>query len=152
MDWLFFPPEDLQIDFIVGHGVNLGKQAKIIKRSKKCQWVQVVHTNLLEELGVSMNYPNPISKGQENKETELELCEMADLVVGVGPKLSEALRRYLRVLQKDKSVADLTPGVFEEFFSVIQYIEERKQRSVFMFGPGPDALKVLTSLEKRSLH
>ena len=139
VDWLFFPPEDLQIDIIVGHGVNLGRQAKIIKRSKKCQWVQVVHTNLLEELGVSVNYPNPISKGQENKETELELCEMADLVVGVGPKLSEALRRYLRVLQKDKSVADLTPGVFEEFFSVIQYIEERKQRSVFMFGPGPDA-------------
>ena len=44
LDWLCFPPEDLQIDIIVGHGVKLGKQAQIIKRSKRCKWVQVVKT------------------------------------------------------------------------------------------------------------
>ena len=45
LNWLCFPPEDLQIDIIVGHGVKLGKQAQIIKRSKRCKWVQVVHTS-----------------------------------------------------------------------------------------------------------
>ena len=87
LDWLLFPPEHLLIDVIVGHGVKLGKQAQIMKESKKCKWIQVVHTGP-EELGMFKNYSNPIFKGEEKHRTEVELCEMADLVVGVGPKLS----------------------------------------------------------------
>ena len=135
LDWLLFPPEHLQIDVIVGHGVKLGKQAQIIKERKNCKWIQVVHTDP-EELGMFKKYSNPISKGEEKHKTEVELCEMADLVVGIGPKLSEAFRSYLRGCKKDKSVVDLTPGLFEEFVSVIQDIEERKQRSVLVFGRG----------------
>ena len=135
LEWLSFPPEHLQIDVIVGHGVKLGKQAQIIKERKNCKWIQVVHTDP-EELGMFKNYSNPISKGEEKHKTEVELCEMADLVVGIGPKLSEAFRSYLRGCKKDKSVVNLTPGVFEEFVSVIQDIEERKQRSVLVFGRG----------------
>ena len=90
-----------------------------------------------EELGMFKNYSNPISKGEEKHRTEVELCEMADLVVGVGPKLSGAFRSYLRGCQKEfKRVVDFTPGVFEEFVSVIQDIEEGKQRSVLVFGCG----------------
>ena len=136
LDWLLFPPEHLQIDVIVGHGVKLGKQAQIIKERKNCKWIQVVHTDP-EELGMFKNYSNPISKGEEKHKTEVELCEMADLVVGVGPKLSEAFRSYLRGCQREfESVVDFTPGVFEEFLSVIQDVEERKQRSVLVFGRG----------------
>ena len=135
LEWLTFPPEHLQIDVIVGHGVELGKQAQIIKERKNCKWIQVVHTDP-EELGMFKNYSNPISKGEEERKTEVELCEMADLVVGVGPKLSEAFRSYLGGCQKDQSVVDLTPGVFEEFVSVRQVVEERKQRSVLVFGCG----------------
>ena len=89
-----------------------------------------------EELGMVKTYSNPISKSQEKHKTEVELCEMADLVVGVGPKLSEAFRSYLRGCQKDESVVVLTPGVFKEFSSLKQAAEERKQRSVLMFGRG----------------
>ena len=136
LEWLLFPPENLQIDVIVGHGVKLGKQAQVIKESKKCKWIQVVHTDP-EELGMFKNYSNPISKGEEKHRTEVELCEMADLVVGVGPKLSGAFRSYLRGCQKEfKRVVDFTPGVFEEFVSVIQDIEEGEQRSVLVFGRG----------------
>ena len=135
LEWLSFPSDHLQIDVIVGHGVKLGKQAQIIKERKNCKWIQVVHTDP-EELGMFKKYSNPISKGEEKHRTEVELCEMADLVVGVGPKLSEAFRSYLRGCQKDKSVVDLTPGVFEEFFSVRQVVEERKKRSVLVFGRG----------------
>ena len=135
LDWLCFPPEDLQIDIIIGHGVTLGKQAQIIKRTKRCKWVQVVHTDP-EELGMFKSYSDPISKGEKKHKTEVELCEMADHVVGVGPKLSEAFRSYLRSCQKDDNVLDLTPGVFVEFADVKQAVSERQQRSVLVFGRG----------------
>ena len=135
LDWLSFPPEHLQIDVIVGHGVKLGHQAQVIKKSKKCKWVQVVHTDP-EELGMFKSYSKPISKGQEKHRTEVELCEMADLVVGIGPKLSEAFRSYLRSCHKDQNVVDFTPGVFDEFKSVKQSAEERKHCSILVFGRG----------------
>ena len=135
LDWLSFPPDHLQIDIIVGHGVKLGKQVQIIKKSKKCKWLQVVHTDP-EELGMFKNYSNPISKGEEKHKTEVELCKMADHVVGVGPKLSEAFRSYLRSCRKDDTVLDFTPGIFEEFAAVKQVPSERQQRSVLVFGRG----------------
>ena len=136
LDWLCFPPEDLQIDIVVGHGVKLGKQAQVIKKSKRCKWVQVVHTDP-EELGMFKNYSSSISKGEEKHKTEVELCEMADHVVGVGPKLSEAFRSYLCGCNKDGNVFDLTPGVFEEFETVKQVSSSnRQQRRVLVFGRG----------------
>ena len=135
LDWLSFPPKDLQIDVIVGHGVKLGHQAQVIKDLKKSKWVQVVHTDP-EELGMYKSYSNPISKGEGKHRIEVELCEMADFVVGIGPKLSEAFRSYLRSCHKDQNVVDFTPGVFDEFKSVKQSPEERKRCSVLVFGRG----------------
>ena len=135
LEWLSFPPEDLQIDVIVGHGVKLGRQAQVIRESRKCKWVQVVHTDP-EELGMFKSYPNPISKGEEKHNVEVELCEMANFVVGIGPKLSEAFRSYLRGCQKDQTVLEFTPGAFDEFLSVAQVAEERKHRSIMVFGRG----------------
>ena len=137
LDLLCFPPKDLQIDVIFGNGVKLGKQAQVIKDLKDCKWVQVVHTDP-EENGMFKNYSNPISKGEEKHKTEVELCEMADLVVGVGPKLSEAFRSYLRGCQNDDNVVDLTPGVFEAFETVRQVPSERHQFSVLVFGSGDE--------------
>ena len=48
---------------------------------------------------------------------------MADLVVGVGPKLAEVFRKYLRFCKK--SVFEFTPGVFDDFASVQQVPDER---------------------------
>jgi len=135
LEWLSFPPEHLQIDVIVGQGVKLGRQAQVIRESHKCKWVQVVHTDP-EELGMFKSYPNPISKGEEKHNVEVELCEMANFVVGVGPKLSEAFRAYLRGCQKDQTVFDFTPGVFDEFLSVEQVEDERKHRSILVSGRG----------------
>ena len=137
LDWLSFPQKDLQIDVIVGHGMKLGHQAQVIKNSKKCWWVQVVHTDP-EELGMFKSYSNPISKGEGKHRIEVKLSEKADLVVGVGPKLSEAFRSYLRSSQKDQNVVSFTPGVFDEFSSVQQSPEETKQCSVLVFGRGDD--------------
>ena len=137
LDWLSFPPApgDHQIDVIVGHGVKLGHQAQIIRDNHKCRWVQIVHTDP-EELGMFKSYSNPISKGEEKHKIEVELCEMADFVVGVGPKLSEAFSSYLRGCEKDQTIFDLTPGVFDEFVSVRQVPNESKHCSVLAFGRG----------------
>ena len=135
LDWLCSPPEDLQIDIVVGHGVKLGKQVQVFKNSRKCKWVQMVHTDP-EELWMFRSYSNLNSKGKEKYKTEIELCEMADHVVGIGPKLSEAFRPYLRGCQKDDQVLNFTPGLFEEFDTVKQVPGERQQRSVLVFGRG----------------
>ncbi|XP_068700010.1 D-inositol 3-phosphate glycosyltransferase-like [Montipora foliosa] len=135
LEWLSFPPEDLRMDVIVGHGVKLGHQAQAIRRSHKCQWVQVVHTDP-EELGMFKGYENPISKGEEKHNTEVKLCEMADFVVAVGPKLADAFRKYLRSCQKDQGVFDFTPGIFDEFVNVQQVPEDGKHCGVLVFGRG----------------
>ena len=135
VSWLHLPPEDLQIDIIVGHGAILGQQAQFIKRSKRCKWVQLVHTDA-EELGMFKNYSDSISRGEEKHKAEVKLCEMADHVVAVGPKLCDAFRSYLRSCHKDDNVVDFTPGVFEEFVAVKQALSERRQRSVLVFGRG----------------
>ena len=137
LDWLSFPPQDLQIDIVVGHGAKLGKQAQVIRTSHKCKWIQVVHTDP-EKLGMFKCYENPISKGEQKHHVEVELCEMADLVVGVGPKLTEAFRKYLRWCKKDQHVFKFTPSVFADFASVEQALDERNPRSVLVFGRGND--------------
>ncbi|XP_044178511.1 protein NLRC3-like isoform X2 [Acropora millepora] len=135
LDWLSFPPEHLEMDVVVGHGMKLGKQAQFIHKSHKCRWVQVVHTDP-EELGMFKCYENPISKGEQKHHVEVELCQMADLVVGVGPKLTEAFLAYLSWCKKDQDVVELTPGVFADFARVEQVPVKRKHFSVLIFGRG----------------
>ena len=134
LDWLSFPPENLRIDVVVGHGVKLGCQAQVIRDSHKCKWVQVVHT-VPEELGMFKCYEHPFPIA-EQKDDEVELCWMADLVVGVGPKMAKAYREYLRFYDKD--VFDFTPGIFSDFSSVQLGRGETKQCNVLVFGRGDD--------------
>ena len=100
LDWFFFPPKDLQIDIIVGHGVKLGKQVQVIKDHKTYKWVQVVHTDP-EELWM---FESSISKGKEKRNTEVKLCEMADHVIGVGLKLNQTFRSYVSSCNNDGNV------------------------------------------------
>lgn len=37
VDWLTNPADNVAIDFVFGHGINLGKQAKLKKRTHKCK-------------------------------------------------------------------------------------------------------------------
>ena len=133
LDQLCFPPENLRIDVVVGHGIKLGRQAQVIRNSHKCKWVQVVHTDS-EELGMYKCYEKPIATGEEKHRIEVELCQMADFVVAVGPKLTEAFRGYLRWCKKD--VFEFTPGVFADLCSVQLVTVKRKQCHVLVFGRG----------------
>ena len=133
--WLCFPPRDKPIDVVVGHGLKLGPQAKIIRNSHNCKWVQVVDTDQ-DELSVFKEYPNAISSGEKKHETEVELCELADFVVTIGPKLYEAFYSYLCSCKNKEKVFNFTPGIFSEIPEVAQDLERSGKFRVLLFGSG----------------
>ena len=133
--WLSFPPKDLQMDFVIGQGVVLGRQAQIISENRQCKWIQFVHTDP-EELGMFKDYPDAISRGAQKHQDEVELCVMADFVVAVGSKVAEAYRSFLRFCEKDQKVLVLTPGIFSEFLSVPQSKQDGSKCRVLAFGRG----------------
>ena len=135
LDWLSFPPRDIATDILLGHGAKLGKQAQVIRESHCCKWVQVVHT-APEELGMHKKYPKAISKGEEKNRAEVDLCKLADAVVAVGPKLTEAYSSYLRSCEKHQDIIQLTPGTFSEFSDVKQALIESDKFKVLTFGRG----------------
>ena len=133
IDWLTFPPKDLAIDFVIEHGVILGKQAQIIRDSHQCKWVQVEHT-APDELAVYKEYSSAIPKGEKKQSAELKLCKMADLVVAIGPKLAEFYAARLNFC--GKKVYNFTPGIFNEFASLnVSSIKGKKFR-ILVFGRG----------------
>ena len=135
LDWLSFPPRDLVIDFVLGHGAKLGKQAQVIRDSHNCKWIQVVHT-APEELAMHKNYPSAIAKGQEKNLTEVALCKLADAVLAVGPKLTDAFSAQLRSGKSQEDILQLTPGTFREFYDVKQAKKESNKFKVLTFGRG----------------
>ena len=128
LDWLSFPPENLRIDVVVGHGVKLGRQAQVIRKSHKCKWVQVMHFDP-EKLRMW-------TREEEKHDIEVELCQSADFVVGVGPKLAEAFRKYLCWCKKHQDVFEFTPGILNDFSRVEQVPYRRGQYGVLVFGRG----------------
>ena len=133
LQWLCSFPLDLPVDVVVGHGVKLGPQAEFIRRSHKCKWFQVVHT-APEQLGMYKKYSDPILIGEKKHETAVKLCEMADCVVSIGPKLLEAFQAYLCSCNKD--FFNFTPGIFREFSEVKQVADRTGKFRVLLFGRG----------------
>ena len=66
------------------------------------------------------------------QQVEVKLCEKADQAVAVGPKVTEALLRYLR--KDQEHVFNLTPGILSDFANVQQATEELKAFRVLPFG------------------
>ena len=131
VDWLINVPDGHVMDCVVGHGVSLGKQVQFIRKHHHCKWVQVVHS-APEELGMYKSIP----QGGQQQEAEIELCNMADQIIAIGPKLADAYKHYLRCSKKDQNVFDLTPSIFSEFLNVEQATEEGSTFSVLVVGSG----------------
>ena len=156
--WLAFPPKDHFIDFVIGHGVVLGKQAQIIRGSHQCKWVQFVHT-APDELAMYKTYSGAISRGDEKQRIELKLCKMADLVIAVGPKLMEFYSALLSSC--GKKVYNFTPGIFTELSSLKPTNQSSKFR-LLVFGRGDSedfelkgydiAAQAVAKLNDKSFH
>ena len=152
--WLACVPDGHAMDCVVGHGVALGQQIPLIKNNPNythCKWIQVVHT-APEEIGMYKN----ISEGQQMQQTEIELCEMADQVVTIGPKLTDA---YENQLGKGK-VFNLMPSILTEFSDVQQASNERRTFCVLVTESGDSedfdvkgydiAVKAIANLKDKS--
>ena len=154
---LSFPPEDLEIHYVVGHSIKLGKQAQIIKRYHSCKWLQVVHS-IPEELAKhQIDTVDAILKGDQKQETELDLCEMADVVVAVGPEVHDFYSANLR----GKTVYSFIPGILNELSSTDGPVYNRTFQ-LLMFGCGDSddfqvigldtAAKAINELNDKSYH
>ena len=154
VDWLASVPEGHAMDCVLGHGVALGRQIQIIKKNPNyshCKWIQFVHTSP-EEIGMYKS----ISEGQKLQQTEIELCEMADQVVSIGPKLTDT---YENQLGKGK-VFNLTPSILTEFLDVQQARDERRTFCVLVTESGDSedfdvkgydiAVKAIANLKDKS--
>ena len=136
IEWLASVPREHCMDIVIGHGIHLGRQVPWIKEQRpNCKWIQVVHT-IPEEVAMSKDYPCPIVKGAEKHDAEVELCELADQVLAVGPKLAEVFACSLRPSGKDQNVITLTPGIFSEFADVTHAAVEGEIFRVLVFGRG----------------
>ena len=141
LDWLSFPPKDLASDVIIGHGMKLGRQAQVIRNSlpfSKCKWVQVVHT-APEDLSKYKDDNDPLPKGERKHQVEVNLCQLADLVMPVGPRLREFFSSYLRRYKTENDLFSFTPGLFErEFGDLEQDARDNTEFRVLMFGRGSE--------------
>ncbi|CAH3181770.1 unnamed protein product [Porites lobata] len=80
------------------------------------------------------NYPSAIVKGEGKNRAEVELCQIADLVVAVGPKLKEAISSQLRSSRRE--VFLFVPGSFTEFSDAEHSERENVNFKVLTFGRG----------------
>ena len=132
--WLSSPPRNHEMDCIIGHGVPFGRLIPFITKNLEyshCKWIQVVHS-APEEEGIYKN----ISEGEKMQKEEIKLCEMADQVITIGPKLAEAYKRYLCPFKQEEKVFDLTPSVFSKFLEVEQATQERRTFCILLIGSG----------------
>ena len=136
IDWLAMIPRHHCMDVVIGHGIHLGRQVLIIKESHPdCKWIQVVHIDP-EELGMFKDYDDSTVKGEIKHQAEVELCKLADQVVALGPKLTDAFACYLRSSGKDEDIINLTPGIFSEFANINQAAKERETFRVLVIRHG----------------
>ena len=122
---LAYPPDDLEMDILMMHsyGRNVGKQAQSITATKNCQWVLIVHT-ISEELERFLEKSASSTDLQLTEhELQVTLCEKADLVIAVGPKVAEAYRAALQYCGKHKSIVTLMPRISEEYLGVRREVE-----------------------------
>ena len=162
-----YPPDDLDIDILIIHsyGRDLGKQAQVIKEKKNCKWVHVVHT-ISEELE---NYMQKVSSTEaanpewlSDHELQLALCEEADIVIAIGPKVADAYKGFLRHCGKHKDVITMTPGIIHDLAGVQTVYEDGEKFHVMISATYPSkyfkvkgcdiAAKAITLLKDSSYH
>lgn len=113
LDHLKIPPQ-LPIDVVIGHGRKFGNSAYFIAERTKCKWIQIVHV-FCEDLGkykkAKQSTVDTIDENENKHKLEIQLCEAADVVVGVGSGLQYKYKKCL----PGTDVKVLTPGIFESF-------------------------------------
>ena len=133
---LGFPPVELSMDVVIGHGWKLGPPANVVAKQRGCKRVHIVHT-ASEQIAMYKNRPQAIADGEKKHEIEVALSKSADVVVGIGPKLTENIKVSLRDPNKrEEEVLNFTPGIFSEFREVPQAGKDGELFYTLVFGRG----------------
>lgn len=164
IDWLYFPPQDLTTDIVIGLGERLGKIAQVFKKYHQCKNIYITcdpleeHAHLLEEKRILEKKIAFHTHTQCNK--NVGLSQMADLPVTPGPKMHDELSASLSYHKKD--VFKLTPGILREFSDVKHATAERTNFRILILGSGnPDnfeqeglntAAEAVVELNDKSYH
>ena len=117
LDWMKCLPKELpNPNVVVTHGRKFGSVAPFLvqKASSTCCWVHMVHVfglDIGKYKSRSSKRDDPIEDNEKKHDDEIELCEAADAVVTVGPRLREKYRRCL----PETTVMAITPGILEDY-------------------------------------
>ena len=152
IDWLYYPPEDLKTDIVIGIGTRLAKIAQHWKERYQCKNIYVGLDGLFafyigEETFVDVDFRK-------------ELSVAANLPVAIGPKTTDDLSASLR--PKGKQVFNLTPGIISEFSNLTHATNDgRNFRVLLVGGDNPDnfqeeglelAAETMAELNDKSYH
>ena len=158
---LAFPPKECKFDVVIGHGHKFGPPAQVVAKNRGCKRVHVVHTASEELAMYKKGQQETIPDGEKKHELEVALSKTADVIVGIGPKLTESIKSSLRP-HKEKDVINLTPGIFPEFSKLEQASEEREKFRTLVFGRGNEedfelkgydiAARAIAGLKDHSYH
>jgi len=164
LDWLYFPPQGLTTDCVIGLGERGGKIAQVFKQLHKCKNI-FISSDPLDEHAVLLEEKRILEKrieGFENWYLHVNVghSQMANLAVAPGPKMSGNLSASLRRHEKD--VFKLTPGVLSQFSDIKHATtEETKFRILILGGGNPGnfereglntAAKAVAGLKDKSYH
>ena len=126
IDWLYYPPEDLKTDIVIGIGARLGKIAQHWKEQYQCKKIYIDCDSL------GGNYE--VEETFEDLDYRKELSLAANLPVAIGPKTTDDLSASLR--SEGKLVFNLTPGIISEFSNLTHATKDGRNFRVLLVGGG----------------
>ena len=126
IDWLYYPPEDLKTDIVIGIGPQLGRIAQHWKEQYQCKNIQIAgHYSFVQVID------------ERNEDVVKKLSIAANLPVAIGPKTTDDLSASLR--PEGKQVFNLTPGIISEFSNLNHATRDgRYFRTLLVGGDNPD--------------
>ena len=153
IDWLYYPPEKLKTDIVIGIGAQLGRIAQHWKEQYQCKSIYIDRSN-------EWPFSTEVVETFEDLDYRKELSIAANLPVAIGPKTTDGLSASLR--PKGKQVFNLTPGIISEFSNLTHATNDgRNFRVLLVGGDNPDnfqeeglelAAETMAELNDKSYH
>ena len=130
IDWLYYPPEDLKTDIVIGIGTQLGRIAEHWKKRYQCKNIYINDSSWKDEIVETFEE----SEAEHNR---WELCRAANIPVAIGPRTTDDLSASLCL--EGKQVFNLTPGIKSEFSNLTHVTNDRRNfRVLLVGGDNPD--------------
>ena len=120
IDWLYYPPEDLKTDIVIGIGTQLGRIAQHWKTRYQCKNIQIAGSVLSDICDECL------------EDVLKELTINADVPVAVGPKTTDDMSASFRL--EGKQVFKLIPGIIGEFSNLTHDTSDRRIFCVLLVG------------------